>query len=190
MSTPMSTPISTPMNIFILNAGRAGSTTFIQACRWIDNYSAGHETRCRLLGPDRLAYPDNHIEADNRLSWLLGRLDRTYGKAAYYVHLRREPEAAATSFVRRAGFGIMKAYRDGILMEGMAGQTDHATALDYLDTVESNIDLFLKDKPHQMRFRLEQARADFDAFWTWIGARGDLGKALAEWDIRHNASTS
>jgi hypothetical protein len=176
------------MNVFILNAGRCGSTTFIQACRHIRNYTAGHETRLRLIGPERLAYPDWHIEADNRLSWLLGRLDRAFGDAARYVHLTREPQRAATSFAKRSGFGIMKAYREGILLDGEANQSEHDLALDYLDTVEANIALFLRDKSRTMTFQLEEAHLDFVRFWQWIGAEGDLDKALAEWETSYNAS--
>lgn len=178
------------MNVFILNSGRCGSTTFIQACSHISNYSAGHETRVQLLGAERLAYPDNHIEADNRLSWLLGRLDAAYGNDAYYVHLTREREAAAASFARRAGFGIMKAYREGILLQDDPGSSDQDVACDYLDTVEANIALFLRDKRNRMAFRLERAQDDFPAFWRWIGAQGDLDGALAEWDRHYNASAA
>jgi len=177
------------VNIFILNTGRCGSVTFIEACRHIANCSAGHETRIRLIGPQRLAYPERHIEADNRLSWLLGRLDQAYGDAAYYVHLSRERAAAADSFARRERFGIMKAYREGILLDGEAGQTAHDIACDYLDSIEANIALFLKDKRNQMAFSLENAKDDFAAFWSWIGAEGDLAAALATWDRRYNAST-
>jgi hypothetical protein len=152
------------------------------------NYSAGHESRIRLLGDARLAYPTQHIEADNRLSWLLGRLDRTYGDSAWYVHLSRERAATAVSFAKRQPFGIMKAYREGILLEGEAGQTANDLACDYIDTVTANIDLFLKDKHHTMAFNLENARADFARFWHWIDAQGDLDKALSEWDSRYNAS--
>lgn len=176
------------MNVFVLNSGRCGSTTFARACLHIENFSAGHETRIHLVGPDRLAYPERHIEADNRLSWCLGRLDRAYGPEAYYVHLSREREAAAASFAKRAGFGIMKAYREGILLGEAAGQSELDVAFDYLDTVEANIALFLKDKPNKMAFRLESAAEDFRAFWDWIGATGDLERALAEWDTRYNAS--
>jgi len=176
------------MNVFILNSGRCGSTTFIQACRHISNFTAGHESRIRLIGPERLAYPDRHIEADNRLSWLLGRLDQRYGDRAFYVHLNRERAAAAASFARRSEFGIMKAYREGILLDGEPELSAHALALDYLDTVEANITLFLRDKPYQMGFRLEHGQEDFARFWRWIGAEGDLARALAEWDTRHNAS--
>ena len=176
------------MNVFVLNSGRCGSTTFIQACRHIANFSAGHETRCRMIGAQRLAYPEHHIEADNRLSWLLGRLDQRYGDAAFYVHLTRDPATAAGSFARRAEFGIMKAYRQGILMEGEDGQSPEALAQDYLETVEANIGLFLKNKTRQMRFRLETPRRDFQVFWQRIGAQGELDKALAEWDTCYNAS--
>jgi hypothetical protein len=39
-----------------------------------------------------------------------------------------------------------------------------------------------------MMVRLEHAREDFRAFWDWIGATGDLDAALAEWDVRHDAT--
>ena len=64
------------MNIFVLNTGRCGSTTFIKACQHIRNYTALHESRANRIAEQRLAYPRDHIEADNRLSWFLGRLDR------------------------------------------------------------------------------------------------------------------
>lgn len=178
------------MNVFILNSGRCGSTTFIQACRHIENFSAGHESRVHCIDDARLAYPDRHIEADNRLSWLLGRLDRAYGDRAWYVHLTRSREATAGSFAKRRDFGIMKAYREGVLLGGEPGQTDLAIARDYLDTIETNIALFLRGRPNVMDFRLENAGQDFRRFWAWIGARGDLEAALAEWDVRHNASIS
>ncbi|MGD8590882.1 MAG: hypothetical protein PVG22_18820 [Chromatiales bacterium] len=177
------------MNVFILNPGRCGSTTFIRACRHITNYSAGHESRVNLTGDERLAYPPDHIEADNRLSWLLGRLERRFGDDALYVHLSRTRQASVESFSRRAHFGIMQAYRAGILLGGRQ-QSDREIALDYLETVDSNIALFLKDKTHKMDFRLEHAKQDFPLFWELIGAQGDLVKALAEWDIRYNASTN
>ncbi len=178
------------MNIFILNTGRCGSMTFIEACRHIINYSAGHETRVQLLGTDRLAYPARHIEADNRLSWMLGRLDAAYGDNAWYVHLTRDRAQVAASFARRADFGIMKAYREGILLhEGQKQASAESLAQDYIDTVEANIAHFLRDKRHTMEFALEQADQDFRRFWHWIGATGDLDKALAEWNTRHNASS-
>ncbi len=176
------------MNIFILNSGRCGSSTFIEACRSIENFSAGHESRIHSVGAERIDYPPNHIEADNRLSWLLGRIDQRFGQDAHYVHLRRSPEAVIKSFSQRAEFGIMQAYREGILLGVDKTIDNHSIASDYLETVETNITLFLRDKPLQMNFDLENAAADFTRFWHWIGAEGELQSALSCWSIRYNAS--
>lgn len=176
------------MNIFILNTGRCGSTSFIKACQHITNYSATHESRSKETGLERLAYPHNHIEADNRLSWLLGRLDRVYGDQAFYVYLSRAEADTVASFSRREDFGIMKAYREGILMGGQETPIPNELARDYIDTIDSNIELFLRDKTNTMRFQLETAKSDFAVFWDSIGAEGDLEYALAEWDVGYNAS--
>lgn len=178
------------MNVFILNTGRCGSSTFIQACEHITNFSAGHESRIHRIGKERLDYPQRHIEADNRLSWFLGRLEQVYADDAFYVHLSRNTDETAKSFSRRMGYGIMKAYRQGILLDGKPEQTDLQIARDYIDTVNSNIALFLKNKTQKMNFQLEQAKLDFRVFWERVGAEGDLDAALQEWDISYNASLS
>lgn len=177
------------MNVFVLSTGRCGSTTFIEACRHITNFTAAHESRARIAGPDRLKYPDRHIEADNRLSWFLGRLDREFGDRAFYVHLRRDDRKTAASLLNRYHGGIMRAYSAGILMRKNARHEPLTVCLDYCDTVNTNIECFLKDKSHVLTMTLETAKADFRAFWERIGAEGDLNAALAEWDVRHNPSS-
>lgn len=176
------------MNVFILNSGRCGSTTFIKSCQHIKNYTAAHESLITKIGAQRLDYPVDHIEADNRLSWFLGRLDRTYGETAYYVHLTRNKEDSTTSLSKRIDFGIMKAYEQGILMHGEHEAPAHDIAGDYIDTIESNIKLFLRDKTNKMDVSLENIRIDYERFWTNINASGDLKLALKEWDINYNAS--
>ena len=176
------------MNIFILNTGRCGSTTFIEACRHITNYSAGHETRTARIGEARFDYADNHIEADNRLSWFLGRLDRRFGDDAAYVHLRRDDEATARSFVKRFEHGIIKAYWNDVLMGQLPEGNPLSVSLDYCETVNENIRAFLKGKSRKMDFRLENATQDFARFWEFSGAEGDFERAAAEWETRHNAS--
>ncbi len=139
------------------------------------------------MGKTRFRYPTNHIEADNRLSWLMGRLDKTYGKNAFYVHLKRNDNATAESFANRYQHGIIKAYRETILL-GCTGDCDLlALSLDYCDTANSNIVLFLNDKPNMMNFSLESAKKDFPVFWHRIGAEGDLDSALCEFDTPYNA---
>lgn len=136
------------MNIFILCTGRCGSTTFIKACQHITNYTAAHESRSFMIGPERVAYPDNHIEADNRLSWFLGKLENAYGNDAFYVHLQREIRSTAKSFLKRWDFGIMKSYRTQIVM-GLDKKTPDIekieVCVDYCETVNQNIKAFLKD---------------------------------------------
>ena len=152
------------------------------------NFSSGHETRAKLAGPERLAYPDNHIEADNRLSWFLGRLDRAYGQSARYVHLKRDPARVAESFNERwdSDLAIIAAYRRSIL-KGAAKAEGLEICRDYIETVTANIEHFLADKPHRMEFRLESAERDWPAFWEWIGAEGDYAASLDEWSIAHNS---
>ena len=176
------------MNIFILNSGRCGSTTFIKACQHITNYTSAHESLLTETGSKRFNYAENHIEADNRLSWFLGRLDETFGDNAYYVHLSRDPDETADSFSRRINFGILKAYEQGVLMHENHKLSAHEIATDYIETVESNIKHFLKDKSSTMDISLETIKADFTEFWNSINAQGNLAKALNELDINYNAS--
>lgn len=189
------------MNVFVLCTGRSGSTTFARACEHVDNYSVGHESRGGCIGGeegDRLDYPDDHIEVDNRLAWFLGRLDEKYGNDAFYVHLKRNKENTAKSWTKPGfykGSGIMRAYRTGIIRPEL--RSAYASSPDpidvtkhYYDTVNANISLFLKDKNRCMEFNLETAKSDFRNFWNQIEATGDLDSALSEWERQYNASDS
>ncbi len=177
------------MNVFVLTTGRSGSVTFAEACRHITNYTAGHETRVGLVGAARLAYPDDHIEVDDRLAWLLGRLEDAYGDAAFYVHLRRDEQATAASRMRRWNKPLMRAYRNGILWDVDPGVSRLDLARDLNHTVNRNIELFLRDKTRTMRIDIESARQALPEFWRRIGAEGDLEAALEELRLHHHAGT-
>ena len=177
------------MNVFVLNTGRCGSTTFIKACQHITNFSSAHESRCHMLGADRFAYPENHIEADNRLAWFLGKLDHYYGDNAVYVHLKRNRDATANSYAKRMfPGGIIPAYREGILQFLPEDVSLMSVCQDYYDTVNSNIELFLKDKSRKMLFELENAKSDFRKLWELVQAQGDINAALGEFNTVYNAS--
>lgn len=176
------------MNVFILNTGRCGSTTFIKACQHITNYTSAHESLSSKTGAQRFNYSYNHIEADNRLSWLLGRLDEKFPEDVFYVHLSRNKDDVTASFSKRIGFGILKAYEQGVLMHEQHLLPAHDIAEDYIETVESNIKLFLKGKTNKIEISLETIKTDFTKFWDKIGAEGNLEKALKEWDMNYNAS--
>lgn len=189
--SPGEPPLAFPRHVFVLCTGRCGSTTFARACGHLTNWTAGHETRAHLIGPDRLGYAPDHVEVDNRLSWLLGRLDRAFGDRAAYVHLTRDPEEVARSYAERSRFGIIRAYRTDILLNhGTLGPQAPILDLcrDYVDTVTANIEQFLRDKAHVMPARVETLRDDFDAFLGWIDGHGDLAAARAELSHRHNAT--
>jgi len=175
------------MNVFVLCTGRCGSKSFVQACSHITNFSAGHETRVQYVGTHKFSYPANHIEADNRLSWHLGRLDEIYGDDAFYVHLHRNRSKVIASYAQRWApvGGMMPAYRNGILRAGPHSRS--ATAEDFVATVEANIASFLRDKTMKMSVALEDATEWFPDFWNRLGAEGDLDRALAEWSRTHNS---
>ena len=146
------------MNVFILNAGRCGSSAFIKACSHIINYSSAHESRNGLLQKNRFNYPKNHIGANNILSWLLGKLDEAYSNDAIYVHLKRLKKDTARSFVRRYSHGIIKAFYITLIsnnqpeiIKKMSKQNEPINVeMDYCDAVNLNINFFLKDKKHKM----------------------------------------
>lgn len=176
------------MNVFVLSTGRCGSTTFIKACSHITNYSSAHESLSTCIGKQRLSYFKNHIEADNRLCWLLGRLENTFGDDAFYVHLTRNIEETIASFSKRIDFGIMKAYEQGVLMHDNHMASPNDIARDYIDTINSNIKIFLEGKQNQINISLETITSDFPVFWERVNATGDINAAMQEWKKKYNAS--
>jgi len=183
------------MNVFVLCSGRSGSTSFIKACQHISNYTAGHETKTHCLGQQRFAFADKHIEADNRLSWQLGQLDKEFGKTAFYVHLKRDTNKVAGSYMQRFLLpkSMIYAYANGMKKqapEALNKNERYAICLDYIETVNYNINTFLKDKPHQICIELEEVKQEFKSFWQAINAKGNLEEALKEFDIKHNKRPS
>lgn len=181
------------MRVFILSTGRSGTLSFARACKFISNYTAGHETRARRLGKDRFAYPDQHIEADNRLVWFPGAMDREMSKDVFYVHLIRDRKATVESYNRRwVRYGsLIRAYCEGIHQITLH-RLDKGKRLevveDFYDNVNENIRHFLKDKEKVLTIHLEQIQEEFPLFWNEIGAEGDLAKALETFQTRHHST--
>lgn len=180
------------MNVFVLCTGRTGSVTFANACTHIDNYTTGHETRVKLTGADRLAYPGNHIEVDNRLIWFSGRLEELYGKEAFYVHLTRNPEKVARSFNQRweNPFSIIRAYAHAIHFRKI-NELSETEKLDicryFVENTNKNISDFLADKPLKTSIDIDQVAQEFPAFWEAIGASGNLEKAVQAFSEKLNS---
>lgn len=179
-------------NVFVLGTGRCGSLTFIRACEHLSNFTAGHETRAGVIGTERFNYPDNHIEADNRLAWFLGGLADSFSDdQTLYVHLRRDRDATAASFLKRWDSSyrssIIRAFRHGIVMRDSDWDDPRAVCEAYVDTVTQNIDAFLRGR-NATTIWLESAAERFTSFLERIGAIGDVGAAIGEWETPHNAS--
>lgn len=175
------------MNVFIICTGRTGSKTFAKACSYFTNYTSAHESRLGLTSQEKLKYAPNHIECDNRLSWMLGSLYKKYDENAYYVHLKRERLNVAKSYNNRwhVKNGIIRAFSRGILMNPYS-KDDLDVCLDYVDVVNDNIEEFFKDKKNFMTVEMENISVDFERFIKNIGAEGDLVSAKKTWDTIYN----
>lgn len=166
------------MRVFFLTAGRTASQTVALAAAHIDGMTAAHESRRRMI-EQRLEYPDNHIEVDNRLSWFLGSLERLYDdEETFYVFLKRDPERIAASYIRRwhITVSIVRAFYHGILMCRNKKPTDDekmASARLFVQTVEDNIEAFLRTHPNHAVINTENLEADFMAFMDQAGLEGD-----------------
>lgn len=172
------------MPVFVLSTGRCGSMTFARACSHATNFTAAHESGLR----DRhFRYPENHIEVDNRLSWMLGRLGEQYPYAEW-VHLRRD-HGVAESYAKRWNRyrSLVRAVGENIMRFPCEQSSAPEAARALVDIAEANIREFLSRRSY-VTVRLEHIRSDFPAFWRDIKAEGDLDAALAEFGTRWNAS--
>lgn len=178
-------------NIFVLSVGRTASTTFARACAHASNFSAAHESRSRLLLPERLHYPIGHIEVDNRLSAYLPLLGQLYSpEQTGYVFLTRDPGRTAASYSERwnLSVSIVRAHATATLMEPGPRSAAERLAIseDYVTLATKNIQDFLSRQRHTAAVETETLAEDFSRFWTDFGLEGSLDNALDELKIHHN----
>jgi hypothetical protein len=181
-------------NIFILSPGRSGSKSFVEATSHLTNYTSAHESRAARLGNERFNYPEFHIEADNRLCWFFGEMaNRFSGEDVLYIHLMRDLDATAESFLHRLRnsdyrASIMNAFSHGIIMKPGDWSPDEEAdvAKFYVETIHSNISDFLKDKNHLV-VHLQDGGESFDHFLSAAEAQGDLELVRSTWKQIHNA---
>lgn len=178
-------------NVFVLCTGRCGSMTISKAFSHATNYTAGHETEACSFYP--LAYPDNHIEVDNRLAWMLGDLDYKFPDAKY-VHLLRNQDEVARSFAGRADFpgASVRGFGGGILGlgDGFAEQR-YEVAKRMWEVKNANISEFIRHHLfYQLSVWLHELTDELPRIWEWLGCEGDLDAAVAETRVRYNAGPS
>ena len=153
-----------------------------------------HESRGGKLGEERFAYPQFHIEADNRLCWFLGPLsDRFSEKEVLYVHLKRDFETTVDSFLHRLQnstyrSSIINAFAHGVLMKpgDWTPEEEIEVVRLFVSTIHSNIELFLAAR-NSITVELEDGGSSFDLFLDEISAEGDLAMTRNTWQKIHNA---
>ena len=180
-------------NIFVLSAGRVASTTFANACKHITNFSSAHESRAGMLGADRLDFPAAHIEIDNRLVWFLAQLQSRFASDVGYVYLTRDKEEIARSYVQRwhLNESIVRAYGHGLLMKPHIKKSERlGICRDYVESTDFMIKHFLQDKPNKLFIDVKQLSDEFEMFFNWIGAKGDLASCISELSIYSNKNKS
>src|SRR5690606_4608104 len=92
------------MRVFVIGTGRCGSVSFREACRYMTNYTSGHETKCGLL-----EYPDNWIEVNPHLRCCIKAVADKYPEARW-VHLIRKPKDCIDSLAALDKGEVMKVY--------------------------------------------------------------------------------
>lgn len=146
------------MNIFLISPGRTATTTFSEAFKKVEGYTSSHESRCQYLGEDRVLYPKNHFECDNRLVWFLPRLTEKYSKTSILVNIIRDRNDIAKSYNKRwAGIRIMKSYSQGILMRPVE-INNFDVCLDYVNNAYEHIKYFSKDWKYYIEIDIENPR--------------------------------
>lgn len=68
--------------------------TFIEAARYISNYSAGHETHTALNGNSQFAQSVGYIEADNRFEQMQPSVNDTLTDKGLMLHEGTEGQQA------------------------------------------------------------------------------------------------
>lgn len=183
------------MRVFVVGTGRCGTTTWAKACSHLTNYTSAHESKSGEV-IDRLVYPDNHIEIDNRLSWFLGSLQVEYGRDPLYIHLTRDPEETALSFAARytGPVSLTRAFGQGIIQQYKPDWDDYEHRLEVsrlaVKTINDNISDFLSDKPTSLTADVSNFHPGFSRMCERIGAIGDIVAAHKELDIRYNKRPS
>ncbi|SEE23770.1 hypothetical protein [Jiangella alba] len=179
------------LRVFVLGTGRCGSSTFIKACRHIDNYTAaGGSLPGGEIAANRLDYPEAHIEVDRRLCTRLDTLRAAYGSNSLFIHLRRDPAQVAASIAGdwRAQEPVLRSLAPTVVASH--GSSPLELARRYVDSVRAGIESFRATVPYSMTIDLERARSQFAEFWYRIGAEGDHAAAAGEFDRRDDAVAS
>lgn len=170
------------MRVFVIGTGRCGSVSFREACRFIKNYTVGHESNCGLL-----EYPDNHIEVNPHIRGLVKKIKNKY-PGSKWIHLIRQPETCIPSLAAMDRGIIMEYY--GRLYPSVQitpAVMDIAYRFYWQENDLIQVQLnHLVSEYQRMTIELELVKNKWRAFWNWIGAEGDFEASCKSWDVPCN----
>lgn len=163
--------------------GRCGTKTWARACSHLVSHTSGHESHGgRVNG--YLDFPDDHIEVDPHLSWMLARLVTRYPDAVF-VHLWREEEEVVASW---KGRGIRRHRGAAPLVDVIYQVRSASLGPDAYDqalrelyrSVVARCDWILSRQRRFLSVNIHEAREAWPTFCDMVGAVGDLREASAE----------
>lgn len=170
------------MNVFFISPGRTGTTTISIAFSCVDGFTSLHESRVKLLGDERVNYPTNHFECDNRLVWFLPRLTKKYSRSSILVIVTREKSKIANSYNQRwGGIGIMRAYSQGILMRHL-NENNLDVCADYVDNVYEQLDFAKKEWAKVITLDLDNPKEGVVELLNNIGKEKYTSEILRSFD--------
>jgi len=170
------------MRVFVTGTGRCGSVSFAHACTFISNYSVAHESPCGLLH-----YPDNHIEVNPQLRYVIKPLAEQFPDAKW-VHLVRDRDACADSLAALNGGKWMQHFNDlcPTVMPNSNPTLRAKRVYEHLATcIDVMIERFVKPE-NRRRIDLDHIGDQWPQFLQWIGAEGDLQASINSWSTPRN----
>lgn len=194
------------MRVFVVGTGRSGTSTLYSAFSRVANYSCLQESRSHRTGPERITFPDAHIEVDCRLTFYLGLLRETYPDALY-INAVRDPQAVALSYAQRMSDAqsplmflarrlrstpsLSDAHAHHIVKGNWRLGPDQRlkAMLDMVAAVNANIRAATSTARY-LEVDIDDPDEAFRLAWQSMGAEGDLDGALQELRTAHNAGGS
>lgn len=170
------------MRVFVVGTGRCGTVSFREACRYIENYTSGHETISH-----ELEYPDQYIEVNPHFHARLHTLIYKYPDALW-VHLIRRYDVCVESLAAMDDGQVMLSLGRMYPSIYPAHDALEIASLFYHDiNLRINRSLCSMVSPdRRMAIHLETVKHQWKTFWDWIHAEGDYQASLASWDTPHN----
>lgn len=174
-------------NIFIISPGRTATYAMSKAFSNVSDYTCAHESRVGFFNDQRINYPDNHIELDNRLSFYLPQLTRKYSKKnSLLVIVNRDRNSIAKSYNKRwRKINIMKAFSQGIHMNDLQSNNIDV-CLAYVNYIYETIDYFKPQWDNVLEIEFSDLNFGIEQILKKINKINDLENVLEEMKNKSN----